>query len=165
MSRYRTDDKFRESVRRSNRGTARRFYGLSDPSTANLEHALNNLHEYGVVRHYLLPDKSIVHELSFTIQEMCRVVGRCFKTFNFWLSDERFPRPICVTLIKYRGVHRALYSKQQAIEILKVLIEHHKEKHTLGVDDTNTRRKLLTAVYGANSVITHKLEEPLRSAA
>lgn len=166
MSRYRNDPDFRKAVKSSNRKSARRHYGLNTTSLSDrLKDVSKRLESYGTTRQILLPDKSVVTEVCFTVAEMCKVVGRCQKTFNFWIADERFPKPTCITFKKCRGIHKAVYSMEHTLQLVNVLIDHYADKHTLAVEDTETRKKLLTIVYGTNAVITHTIEDELKIAA
>lgn len=155
MSRYRSDPEFRESVRASNRKTARRYFGVGNKSPAlELKQRLIERHTYGSTREYLNKHKKVETGITYTVAEMTRLLGRSVKTFSLWIATERFPKPTKVTYTKKERFHEALYTDEEAATLLTILIEHYEHKFQLSVDDIETRKKLLTTVYGVGAVIT-----------
>jgi hypothetical protein len=114
---------------------------------------INRIH-FGTVRTYLDRSKAIVTGVTYTVAEMTKLLGKCSKTMRLWMGDERFPKPTKVTYVKEGMHHLAVYTEEEAEAILYVLIEHYREKYQLSIDDTKTRKELLSAVYGTGAILT-----------
>lgn len=154
MTRYQLDHVFRESVRSSNRRTARRYYGLhATYSDVDLPRRKDQREKFGKVRKYLTSGKVQAEALCFTVKEFASLIGKCKKTVDLWLASERLPKPISITIVR-DPCYLAVYTEEQACRMIDILTEHFKEKFTLSEDDISTRTKLIEAVYGPHSTIT-----------
>lgn len=150
--RYRSDPEYRKQVRQQTRQSyqhSRAKEGRqvrADNCAANLA----NLGSFGTVRDVVYEEGQYKEHLTFTVEEIAKVLNRNRQVIYRWTSTDMFPRPTARAVTDHNH-NQPVYVEQEVIGAVKAFSAHQTISQYYHQRHVETRDKIYAAMYSARA--------------